>query len=415
MFPLLRELDIATLRQPRLCDPWKESQWALEFMYTNSFTHLRRLRITRSFSPKVLPQIFFLPNLQTLELSAFDARHIDCWSLPPEFIPRQSPITRFSLFAILTPRQLLQIMSWPAALQSFTYYHEGYAIRNAEPPVPTAFNVALQPFRPTLTNLKIHISDRYFTETHFLDDNLTLCRLLFNPKHFLSLQELQVPSFFLFGFPGKEYNRNILVDLLPSSLSNLDVYFGSHDYTVRWDPWSNTHTQDHIQTDAFLWLTALIQQCHEWGRLPALKKASFRQENTSRGIPLPPTLAQLSHHHAVQIVLTGEILYDEDWDSGWSAYHDQHNHTDADYPGGFGPVFGTAATEYSDSPQDSEADENFVEDSIWEDEAWQYFDEAVAAEKAKRGEKWVPGQWPDYEETREERDEIFRYALRGGI
>lgn len=122
MFPSLRELDVIALRRPQR----DKNRWGLDSILSNSFMHLRKLLINQSFSPVLLPQLFFLPNLKTLELSAFDAGAIDEWRVPEDLTPGHSKITHLRLFALLKPCQLLQIMSWPAALESFIHKHDNH-------------------------------------------------------------------------------------------------------------------------------------------------------------------------------------------------------------------------------------------------------------------------------------------------
>lgn len=403
MFPLLRELDIVAVRQPQLDMGLYENRWALEFMHASSLTHLRRLRITRPFSPDMLPQIFFLPNLRTLELSAFDARNIDTWSLPQGFVPRRSTVTHFSLFAILTSSQLLQIISWPATLESFTYRHEGYRISDAQPPMPRTFHVALQPFRHTLKNLKVQMSDWYLTNDGSVEEEFKFRPPLLDPRRFSSLQELQVPSFFLFGFPGKQYNRSTLPNLLPSSLSFLEIVFGPEN--VLDDVPYRLGVPEFHDMGEYIWLSTLSEQCTEWGRLPALRKFVLRQEAHRTPELSTRRIHQDFRLQNLQIELRGFFSEEEDWgfsDEYWS-YSERYEY-------GIDEVFGEEDTVYSDSPRGSAVDEDFIDEELLEDEYWESFDNKLAKEKAVDGEKWIRGQWPPYEETREVRDDIFMFS-----
>ena len=410
MFPLLRELDIGASRQSQPDGGFNGDRWGLEFLHASSFTHLRQLRINRPFSPNMLPQIFFLPNLQTLQVSAFDASNLESWSLPQEFIPGRSTVSRFSFFGILTPSQLLQIVSWPSTLESFAYHHEGHQTNEAQLLIPKTFYVALQPFCHTLTNLSIQFTDLYFIKDGYKYDKLKFYFPLPSLKHFISLEELQVPSFFLFDFHSKEDDRSILPKLLPSSLSSLEITFGSQDVTVHVSNDWALPTYDNM--GKYAWLAALGEQCTGWGQLPALKKVMIRQEGYPRALWLPPIVKQIFVSQNVQIELRGSTWYENNWSYQGSRPEEVRYWMDFDEYD-IGPMFGKEDTEYSDSPRGSEEDEHAMEYEMLDDESWEHFDESRAEERAKIGERWIKGQWPHYEETREVRDEIFRYSERG--
>lgn len=429
MFPSLRELDVIALRRPQLGN----KRWGLDYILSNSFKHLRKLLINQPFSPVILPQLFFLPNLNTLELSAFDAGVIDEWKLPEDFTPGHSKVTHFRLFAALKPCQLLQIMSWPAALESFAYKHEKnqtsdqtysetgseidfqadgrsdsheyYQINNMQPPMPWDFSVALEPFRHTLTNLELQLSDCFLNDSNPVEGNRIFQCPLLDLKPFSSLQKLTIPTFFLLGLPKEKYTRHILSHTLPPSLNTLDLLFGVQDNLLGYsDSWSGQNVFRVL--DSFAWLDTLAQECTGWGRLPALKKVTLCQEKSQGYFYLSHDVRKLFSDQGVGITFV-------DYSNCYWINEYRYEGFEIENYGHVGdPVFGKEGTEYSDSLYASEIDEDFVEEEMLEHESWEQFDMWMTEEKAQKGEKWIRGQWPDYDETKERRDEIFRYTLR---
>ena len=424
MFPLLRGLHISTPLLSSLDSP----KWDLNFLCErhSQYEALTELRITQLFAASMLPKIFFLPNLQTLQVTALDARGIESWSLTSGVRPRSSAVTHLFLTAILTPALLLQLLNWPAVLRSLVYNHEGYHIACAQAPTVSTFRTALQPFRRTLTTLKIFISDSYFISADAIDKELETSppdsqTPYLDTSFFHSLRDLQIPSVFLIGLPGKEYTRDHILTLLPSSLQSLEINFGSQDLFLfhKWHLYySNAlgHDYTHDRLDKHGWLHALSWQCCEKGQFPFLKSVVVR--DFGRTISWHPAynLALRFARNGVQLhvaLSVSPMNIDED-DERYSRRSEQW----AEGPWFDGdPIFGQEPTEHSSSVQGTELEE--LEEDHEQDmlcmEDWEGFDAMMAGERERVNESWVRGQWPEYEDSREERNEMFRYGVRNGV
>ena len=81
-----------------------------------------------------------------------------------------------------------------------------------------------------------------------------------------------------------------------------------------------------------------------------------------------------------------------------------------DYYNNSAPIFGKEPTEHSSSLRGTEMDwlENEQEEEMMLLDEWESFEATMASERERVAESWVKGQWPDYEDSKEERDEMFR-------
>lgn len=447
MFRSLRELDVQCLWQANL----NSRLWSLECLHQNPMQHLRVLRINQPIAPDILPHLFFLPSLQTLEILVIDASAVGKWSLPHDFMPGRSIVAHLSITAMLTPSHLVQLLSWPAAIRSFTYIHEGYRVPCAQSPTPNTFCVALQRFRGSLKALRIHIPDWHFISADAIDDVAEASAEPYYPfldtSHFDVLEELRVPSLLLFGLPSKEYSRNTLVSLLPHSLRDLEIVFGSQDDFYWYDPKSSD--DGYNSKGRYAWLTALCSLCRQWGRFPDLQSVTVQYEELDRQGPPPDSIRWLYslfarrgvtfsaqpidpryirnrpdelpngplNQYEIEAYNAQGLYQREYWGRWWWSSEEDYEirYAYREYGEIGAPVFGKALTEYSDSPRGTEYEEGYLslmrEEELLGDQEWERWDEMMEAERAKVGKRWEKGQWPPYEETREEREEVFRYCV----
>ncbi|MCJ1395920.1 hypothetical protein MMC18_008806 [Xylographa bjoerkii] len=328
---------------------------------------------------------------------------------------------------MLTPDQLLQVLSWPAILRTFVYNHKGYPTPCAQAPTVSSFRAALQPFWRTLTTLTFTISGSCFISVKAINDDLqTTAQDNHDPyldmSSFHILKDLQLPSHFLVGLPGKDYTRDHLLTLLPSSLQSLEIDFGPRDVFLSRDlhhrHWSlEMYYWASDRVDKHGWLYALQGQCHKNGQFPCLKKVvvsnygrteawcqayGLRQDFAKKGVQLHVALSNASVYGRNN----DDDGYERDYDYGDNWYNDA-------------PMFGQEPTEHSSSPRGTEllyhSDLDKHEEELLRMESWDGFDARMASERKRVEESWVRGQWPDYEESREERNETFRYTVRDGV
>ena len=422
MFPLLREIDISGPPCPSI-----GYQWTLEFLDTDFSRHLRKLRLHQPFTPSKLSHIFFLPHLKSLEIAVLDARTIDRWSLPPGAMPGRSPVTSFSITAILDPSQLIQIATWPSSLHHFTYIHQGYPIPNAKPPQAKNFYMALYSFRRTLKSLNVQISDIYYDSPDVVGDQVQLSSPTdhtpyLDLRQFLCLEEFRVPSLLCFGLPGKGYTRNLFIDRLPSSLRILAIEFGLKDPFQLGEVYDGNIFQDYNMYDAdqnIAWLCNLGRRCCPWDQFPSLRSVSVTNHGPTTRYWGPDALHRLFQSKNVELDLrTHKSL--EDWRyevDDYEYYRDYQSCGDAQYylyDENGASIVGEEETQYSDSSRGSEIDEHAMEWEYEDEEFWEHFDKMMAEEWSAKGEKWIKGQYPGYEKTKEERDEVYRYCVRVG-
>lgn len=423
MFSALRELEICASIVPYRDD----RRWALDFMRTDSFKYLRRLRINQPFNADMLPNVFFLPYLDDLELVHFDTGDIHTWTLGHGAEPETSKVTHLSLSASLTPVHLLQILSWPLSLTTLIFINEGYRIPPPMNPSAEAFIAALQRFSLPLKTLNLRMSDDFF---EFESANVHGACPYLDTRQFNNLEELRIPSTLLTGPRGENYDRENIPAHLPSSLRTLEVVFGPRDLFLfrGWHRWANRG--GHAYPHQFNWLLSIGRETDSWGRFPVLDSVIVREEGLTYGWRVPHELQQVFSmlpfdprrlvELKVQLSVPQEVEYEHDdirYDQytgrlgTWDPEEWLQEHLDGLWDGD--PVFGDEWTVYPDSPHGSEEDEDAREYELMDDEAWEQFDERMAAERERRGEEWRRGQWPPYEETREERDVIWRTGVNG--
>ncbi|MCJ1396821.1 hypothetical protein MMC11_000011 [Xylographa trunciseda] len=422
MFPRLRGLHI--LAPQRFYRDSRESR--LTFLpLSPQMEALTELRLTQLVGVRMLPEIFFLPNLLTLEVTTLETTDADSWFVGPEVRFRRSGVLHLILTASLTERQLLQVLSWPSSLRTLIYNHTGYPPSCAQAPTVSAFSAALEPFRRSLTTLKLALTGFYFACAGRINDDFQSTPQdnhtpYLDINSFHSLKDLQLPSHFLVGLPAKNYTRDHLLALLPSSLRSLEIDFGPQDLflTRDWRHHGTCRAANHWayeRVDKHGWLYTLNQHCHEDGRFPNLKNVFV--SDTGRTCPwLQATGLQLSFAKKgvdMHVYLSRPAA---DWDEDDYDYYEQdsdwqeHWHNAA-------PIFGEEPTEHSDSPRGWEDPwlQQDYEEEMLKMEEWEGFDARTAGERERLEVRWVRGQWPDYEESRAERNEMFRYGPREGL
>ncbi|MCJ1408349.1 hypothetical protein MMC19_002424 [Ptychographa xylographoides] len=409
MFPSLRELDISGYPKS-LVDIYHSTP------EINPLRYLRKLRIDQLHDATIVPYLFFLPSLDALELTALDVNGTVVWTLPPNAMTGCSKVTNLALIAHLTPFQLLQILSWPFVLEKFAYTDRvEYHGCTTQALTVQIISAALQSFLHTLTSLKI-CCEKPRSDT---GDDMSL-----NLSSFSKLQFVHLPSDLFFGLPGASYDRSILPLLLPVSLRNFEITFNSRDrvFNRGWSGWGWTTHQavyGNGAIDKSKWLGELVNECYPWGRLPKLEKVYVRDEGATKPWPLPQSLSNILLDRNVNLVVELCAAHHElgnDQDAGspccysCGTRHEEEYLVEACvYGDAGGPIFRDDFTVYSDSPRASEdEDESDVADSVLEDEAWEQLDGRMMQEK---GNLWKTGAWPDYERSREEREELFRYKV----
>ncbi|MCJ1377001.1 hypothetical protein MMC17_000091 [Xylographa soralifera] len=416
MFPHLRGLHISGPQQLYL----DSREWKLNIPCSSTqIEALTELRITQTVAARMLPTIFFLPNIDTLEVTVLDAKDIDSWSIPPKAQPRHSGVVHFFLTAGLTSEQLLLLLSWPAALKTFVYNHKSYSPACPQAPTTSTFSAALQPFCRSLSTLKFEITNPYATSVDALEadlqkgpqDNHTSC---LDFSSFYSLKDLQMPSHFLVGLPGEVYRPGRILNLLPSSLQSLEVNFGPQGSFLsrRWQ----CHSSASDRFAKYVWLFALNRFCRESGRFPYLKSVFVSDTGPTEAwrpaSGLQKSFAEIGVHMHVAIS-SPRIFRDggEDDDEEFQMYEDRYEDRRDDWDNG-APIFGQELTEHSSSPRGSEVGslEKEHEEKMLRMDEWEGFDATMASERERLAESWVKGQWPDYEDSREERDEMFRWG-----
>lgn len=388
------------------------------------------------FDSKMLLDVFFLPNLSKLEIAALDARDINSWALPEDFVPGHSKVISLSLTAMVNANQLKQILSWPYSLQDFVYkyYHcdSTYHLENhlandlssdsrngLQSLEMQDFIVALLPSRKTLQTLDIEVPNRCFGNADIIYNRQKLMTVMrcYHPQmnviRFPVLRALKTPSFLLFELIMGGKNNSGLPALLSSSLRTLEIVLGEHDFpSSAYRPlWQALHESGSAYR--YEWLMAIGKQCYAWGQLPILQRIKIAVQDVFYldFIPLADDVYSQFLHQGVTLDLHFDPLdhrHDRDYWDDDRAY-DEQIWNDYLCFGSYGLMFGKEKTEYTDSPRDSEFDEDHIDEFILEDERWEEFDNVMAEERAKVGLEWVGGQWPDYEESREERRGIFSW------
>ena len=414
VFPCLRGLHVSAPQQPHL----DSREWTPNPLCRATLLEaLTELRTTQPVAARMLPKIFFLPNLHTLEATVLDARDIGSWSVPPGAQPWRAGIVHLFLTAGLTSHQLLQLLSWPAALRSFVYHHKSCPGSYALVPTTNAFKTALQPFRRSLVALKVAILDSYVNGVDTVDEDLQFnheesrCPYL-DMSSFYSLKDLQLPSHFLVGYPRNDYMRDNIPDLLPSSLRSFEINFGPDDLFLSRD-WHQHVWGFPLQHRPFnsvgnnRWLYALSQYSLKGGPFSHLQNIvvsdTGRTEAWGQAAGLRRTFAGIDVH--IHVALASPPMYLQEDGEEYQNREDW-----SDYWENGAPIFGQELTEHSSSPRGTEIEwleQEYEEEMLLMDE-WEGFDAMMAGERERLSESWVKGQWPDYEDSREERDEMFR-------
>ena len=384
--------------------------------------YLQTLRINLPIPSKKLPDIFFLPNLEHLEVVDFNPGETYQWPLGPGAEPGRSKITHLSLTASLTPLHLLQILSWPVSLAAFKFVFRPHSFCLGTDATTASFSAALQRFRQTLTTITLQIPHDYFSDEQ--DVHGTGQYLYLQTSQFTVLEEIHAPCFLFTGPPGPHYNRENIHTYLPSSLGTLEVNFTSNDLFL-FSSWHRGNQLGHTHIEKYQWLITLGREIAPLGRLPRLERVSIRDEGLwTMYWPLPGILRTTfcsQYERCSRIKLDVNLVvpgctewehgdYDEHFLYNWSENH--FYGVDAD------PLFGDEQTAYSDSPRGwdyDDEDEDAAEKELMEDEDWEQLDSRMTAECEVEGREWVRGSWPPYEETREQRELIPRNSLIGAL
>ncbi|MCJ1281546.1 hypothetical protein MMC26_000866 [Xylographa opegraphella] len=225
---------------------------------------ITELRLTQTVTASILPIVFSLPNLRTLELAAVDTQEIIIVPIPPRARPVRCGIVHLFLTAGLNSNQLVQLLARPAALETLVYNHTLILAPWADFPWSKSFQAALQPTRHSLVTLKIVIVDRQGNAGIYYPYDTTLLDL----SSFPFLKDLQVPSHLLVGNPTCNYSRDNIRNLLPSSLRSFEINFSAFDILFSRD-WKEGWAFDPFVDDD--WLYAIYTDCSVSNRFPHLK------------------------------------------------------------------------------------------------------------------------------------------------
>jgi hypothetical protein len=410
-----------------LCSPYPPLRygqcWDIDLTQQEHYRHLRSLRITQPISSDMLPHIFSLPNLRNLDVNTFHTIDQDDYILRVGDKQLRSQVTELSITSLMGDGCLRQLLTFPSALQKFVYIHDCRELNECiEPQVfsTATFITALQPFPSTLRTLRIEIPSHSLevTNTGLWEKGVKYqpdSNIFLDLREFNQLEELQAPSAFFTGAWGKRYCRERLVSHLPSSLRTLEYVFPHNDPVLHdGSPVLNPFTVTNIYwfiprnmhelslSNPYKWILLLGTQCSPWGSLPNLQTVTVRDEGERVPLAIPPILKNLFTKTKIITMCTAPANLQEDMYGEWEDYVESMTHYEG-YNGG--PIFGDEQTEYSDSPRGSEESESAREWELEQDEVFERFDEMMAQEQAG----WTRGQWPDYEETREEREEFKRY------
>ena len=400
--------------------------WNLNFLHVNPLRYLRKVCLSGILIDlALLPHFVSLPSIDELSLSILPSVEIREFKVPRLTAPRQSTLKKLALSGVVSALQLEQIISWPKALQSFEYSipdsrgppQETVLItepslcgENREQPLLAEdWNRVLRHTAGSLERLKIHIRAAYWIGIATSIQRLDLCK-------FAKLNTVNVPSLLLFGSlkqPG--YTRGLLHKVLPSSLQSLKITFGDSDNVLA----REVILPDLLNHTNKVWISDLLSQLCPWGHFAALQDlalhdlsssaitiGNYQLENMFRNIPRG---RNVSIRYSPKMYDANNNDWSYDFDE-WYAYPDTRYEQWIWDNQGY-PMTGEEEYQYSDTTSCFTVDEDEYDARLDEDAFWERLDRRMGEEMEARGLKWPRGACPDYEETREEREEMIFHDL----
>ena len=342
-----------------------------------SSQNITRLSIYCAVDISSLPDIFFLPNLDRLEMSSVHSGESGYRKLPSHARKGCSRVKSLIMTGVLSEYHLHQISTWPTQFAKFSYEHESLEI---EPISPGFFSAILQSSKDILLELKLILSS---CESQYRGPASPYPNPWVDLSVFSQLSTVEISSNVMLPLSTAAES----LPLLPRRMQSLTIICGPQDpFSILDDRYAcNRRRRDFYWERVSLFAKQICQPLSRnfFQMKELVLKTSYGFEEVDKrvwhsyGQPSPDDILFV-RYQSVGIELKildipiARCFCDrcQEQDYYNQCYHgycnDWEYHED---PLGIidGPMFGEELSEYSDSPRGTEVDEEELE-RLYEEE-----------------------------------------------